>query len=226
MSSIDCAMCNNPATLRCSACRCSPIYCSKPCQLADWKLHKNLCKSRPSFETPPTPESRRAIVFLESGEIKFTWETTCMKTDEDDGTIWESPTGLEKYFGGQRPKIQPYYNNVIRNRRLKEHIDLRFNDNFLLDGSPKNLAVCKVVEGMDNGGAVWRGALVALKQTNTWLNKERTLGNESPGFGHMDLGDFREVVDYLTNWKRNADTDPETRQRQSQKAFEAMMKGL
>jgi len=128
-----------------------------------------------------------------------------MKTDDDDGVMWECPVGLEKYFGGERPAIQPYYGNAVRGRKLKDCIDLRFKADFLLGGSEKNLAVCKVVQGMDDGpGVVWRGPLVALKETKSWLNNnQRSVMNESPGYGHMDMGDLREVVDYLTNWKRS-----------------------
>ena len=136
-----------------------------------------------------------------------------MKTDEDDGTTWESAVGIpEKYFGGKRPRPQPYYSNALRGRKLKECMTLHLNDEFLLDGSKKNLAVCKVVPGMDDGGAVWRGALVAMKETNSWYDDKRSFPNSSPGYGHMDMGDLREVVDYLTNWKRAARED-EARQR-------------
>ena len=53
-----------------------------------------------------------------------------MKADYDGGTIYESPVGLEKYFVGQYG-IEPYYNNVVRGRRLKDIIDLHY----VLDGS-------------------------------------------------------------------------------------------
>jgi hypothetical protein len=95
-----------------------------------------------------------------------------------------------------------YYNNIVRGRSSRTIIDLRFNDDFSLDGSEKNLAVCKVVQGMDDGGAVWRAPLVALKQTKSWVGNQRSRMNETPGYGHMDMGDLREVVDYLTSWKR------------------------
>ena len=216
----DCAMCNNPATLSCSSCHCRNLYCSKSCQRADEKLHKVLCSSRPSFETPPTPSSRRAILFLTNGEIKFTWETIERKTDHD-GTIRESHVGIEKYFPGQYPAIQSYYNNVVRGRRLKDVIYLNFNDTFLFDGSEKNLAVCKVVEGMDDGGAVWRAPLLALKETRSWVDNQRLWANPTPKYGHMDMGDLREVVDYLTSWKRvtsqNYPTQP--RKTYSQQCF-------
>ena len=115
-----------------------------------------------------------------------------MKADYDGGTIYESPVGLEKYFVGQYG-IEPYYNNVVRGRRLKDIIDLHY----VLDGS-------EVVQGMVDGGVVWQAPLVALKKTRSWVDSKR-LGlfpNPTPGYGHMDMGDFREVVDYLKNWKR------------------------
>ena len=125
-----------------------------------------------------------------------------MKTDEEDGTTWESAVGIsEKYFGGKHVRPQPYYSNALRGRRLKECITLHLNDDSQLDGSEKNLAVCKVVPGMDDGGPVWRGAVVAMKETNSWYG---TMPNPSPGYGHMDMGDLREVVDYMTTWKRAA----------------------
>ncbi|KIJ99275.1 hypothetical protein K443DRAFT_680110 [Laccaria amethystina LaAM-08-1] len=37
-----CPVCNKPAELRCA--RCTLKYCSKECQVADWKSkHKNVC---------------------------------------------------------------------------------------------------------------------------------------------------------------------------------------
>jgi len=206
MSSPYCTICNNPATMRCSGCRCEPLYCSEPCQVADWKLHKILCKTRSSFKDPPTTSSRRAILFSTTGEITFIWVITEMKTDEDEPEVpWESPTGLEAYFGGKRPSTQIYHSNSVRGRKLKEIIDLKHNDTFLLDGSEKNLAVCRVVSGMDDGGTVWRAPLVALKHTRSYHDESRTFINSSSGYGHMDMGDLREVVDYLTSWKKSND---------------------
>ena len=133
-------------------------------------------------------------------------------------TIYDSPVGLEKYFVGQYQGVEPYYNNVVRGRRLKHVIDLCCNDFFMLDGSEKNLAVCKVVEGMDDGGAVWRGSLVALKETRSGADCRTLLRNPRHGYGHMDMRDLREVVDYLTNWKRTASQNYPT-QPSSQQCF-------
>lgn len=38
-----CASCGEPATQRCSKCK-SVWYCSRECQLKDWKAHKEMCK--------------------------------------------------------------------------------------------------------------------------------------------------------------------------------------
>ncbi|KAF9526556.1 hypothetical protein CPB83DRAFT_857730 [Crepidotus variabilis] len=214
----DCAMCNSPATIRCPKCCCVNLYCSVKCQRADANVHNLLCSKRRTFETPPSTSARRAIVFYENGDIKFVWINTEMKTDPDEGT-WESPVGLKRYFYGKNPSLQAYYSNVVRSRRLKEQIDLRLKDDFLLDGtSKKNLAVCKVVPIMNNGGTVWRGPLVALKHERSWHNEERSWPNACPGYGHMDMGDFREVVDYLTNWKRGIDGVYETPRNYSRKS--------
>jgi len=179
----------------------SNIYCSKSCQCADWKLHNLLlCSSRPSFETPPTASSWHAIIFLTNGEINSLGKQ--LKWRPAMTTVPSSPlSALETtlFNVGQDQGIQLYYYNVVRRCRLKDNIDLRFNDTFLMDSSEKNLAVCKVVQAMDDGGAVWRTPLVALKKTRS---SQGIFWDSTPGYRHMDMGDFREVVDYLTNWKR------------------------
>jgi len=39
-----------------------------------------------------------------------------------------------------------------------------------MNGSEKNLAMCKVLPGMDDGRVVWQGALVVLKETRSWVD--------------------------------------------------------
>ena len=38
-----CADCGDPAKLRCSKCK-SSWYCTRECQLKNWKEHKKMCK--------------------------------------------------------------------------------------------------------------------------------------------------------------------------------------
>jgi len=184
----------------CKRCRCQ-IYCSRQCQTKDWRIHKLLCSSRQQFETPPHKDARRAIVFEENEPtVKFIWVTIELKRDDDPDYPegWESPI-LEDYFGpGQAGHSQTYYNNVIRSRRLKEHIDLRFREDFLHDGSRPNIAVATTVGATT--GHVWCGPLIALRLKNSYLDSKRLFANSNPGFGHMDMGGLREVVDYLTRY--------------------------
>ena len=164
-------------------------------------MHKALCSKLSQFSIPPRPTARRAIVFPEDGEAHFAWIDTEMKVDEDDGVTWESPI-ISSHFGTL--KIQPYYNNVRRSRRLKDNIDLRFRDMFLTDGSKPNKSIRDLVPEMSTGGQVWRGPLIALKEVNSYYDNNHMFPNSAPGYGHMDMGDFRDVVDYLTTWKERA----------------------
>ena len=57
-----------------------------------------------------------------------------IKHDYWGSTIYESPVGLEKYFVGQYQATERYFHNEVRGRRLKDIIDLRYNDFLLFDG--------------------------------------------------------------------------------------------
>lgn len=213
-SQLSCIICNSPPAttstlLCCSRCK-SSLYCSKPCQRADWRVHKILCASRAEFETPPHKNARRGICFdVESGDITFTWETIKMKHDDDDGTSWES-ADLQHHFGAAHPHPQIYHNNVPRDRKLKENIMLWFIDDFLVDGSSPNKAVMKAVPEMTlGGGAVWCGPLIAMKDTNSYYDEKRMFINSTPGVGHMDMADLTDVVDYLSHWRRVSNEPPE-----------------
>jgi hypothetical protein len=75
---------------------------------------------------------------------------------------------------------------------------LRFRETFLYDGSRPNIAVAATVGATT--GDVWCGPLIALRQKNTYLDSKRLFVNPNAGFGHMDMGGLREVVDYLTTY--------------------------
>ena len=191
-----CVMCSKPATQRCTQCR-SQIYCGKQCQKSDWRVHKQLCSSYQQFQTPPHENARRAIVFEQDKPIvRFKWVTIEIKYEEDEYPCsWESPI-LEEYFGpGSNGRPGSFNNNVIRGRRLRNTIDLRFRDTFLIDGSPINQAVAAVAPA--EGGPVWCGPLIALKHDNSG-----SAFITDPPYTHMEMGDLREVVDYLVTYGR------------------------
>ena len=191
-----CVMCSKPATQLCTQCR-SQIYCSRQCQKSDWRVHKLLCSSYQQFQTPPHKNVRRAIVFEQSEPVvKFKWVTIETKhVDDPDDPSYEE-ANLEEYFGpGQKGECQPYYNNVIRDRRLQKMIELRAREGFLTDGSPPNQAVAAVAPAV--GGNVLCGPLIALK----W-DTGGYMPSSNPKYLDMEMGDLREVVDYLVNYGR------------------------
>jgi hypothetical protein len=132
--------------------------------------------------------------------VRFKWVSIETRDAGEPGEPepFESPI-LEEYFGpGECGESQPYHNNVIRARHLRDCIDLRFRDRFLYDGSTPNRAVAAVAPFA--GGNVWRGPLIALK----WEGPGNSFVFRSdPPYTHMEMGDLREVVDYLTTYARH-----------------------
>ena len=190
-----CVMCSEPATQRCTQCR-SQIYCGKQCQKSDWRVHKLLCSSYQQFQTPPHENARRAIVFEQNEPVvKFKWVS--IKIMEPDGPEpYEFPI-LEEYFGpGKNGHCHIHCRNPIRGRHLRDYLDLRFRDAFLLDGSTPNQAVAAVAHVP--GGNVWCGPLIALKWKKGPSNGYMV--PTDPPYTHMEMGDLREVVDYLVSF--------------------------
>ncbi|KAK0731558.1 hypothetical protein B0H67DRAFT_549299 [Lasiosphaeris hirsuta] len=61
----DCIMCSKPGTMACSRCQ-QAKYCSRECQMNDWQLHKQFCKTFAGNDgTParPSPDHHRFLFF-------------------------------------------------------------------------------------------------------------------------------------------------------------------
>ncbi|KAL2609367.1 hypothetical protein R1flu_027940 [Riccia fluitans] len=148
-------------------------------------LHNGRCYGMRDVPQPGHP----AVHAVQDDEptVKFIWVTTQIEyLDEDEP--FESPN-LEEYFGKGKNGSSSFYNmNRIRNRPLKQFIELRHRDTFLIDGSPLNQAVAAVVPA--TVGNVWRGPLIALKCDAHYRDY----------YDHMDLRDLRDVADYLTRY--------------------------
>jgi len=191
-----CVMCNKAAELRCSKCS-AQWYCGKKCQKEDWPVHKILCPQRQIFQTRHSQNVRRGILFPENeATVKFIWVPVEWVRDDDSGGF-ESPQ-LENYFGrGDNGSTMMYNYNPVRSRTLKEHIDIRHRDSFLIDGSKLNQSVLAATKG--TASHTWCGPLVVLKH--------KAGGMDPSYYTDIDMSDFRDVVDYLIAYGRKSTTE-------------------
>ena len=186
-----CVMCNQPATQQCTICK-SQIYCGKECQKPDWRVHKLLCSSYQQFLDPPGEHARRAIVFEQDEPvIRFKWIET-KHIDVPDDSSFEIPI-LDEYFEPKDSDRELYNKNPIRGRHLRNTITLWARECFLMDGSPPNQAVAAIAPAV--WGKVWCGPLIALK----W-DARCSKFSSNPSYTHMEMGDLRDVVDYLVDY--------------------------
>jgi len=99
-----------------------------------------------------------------------------------------------------------------------------YNDNFLspVEGLDRNRTVSGLVPSMNVGGPtkVWHVPLVAMKLKDSYLPAGGM--NPAPRYGHMDMGDLRDAVDYLTSWKKAIMMSREEKERQAQKWLKGM----
>lgn len=185
-------MCNKPDPQVCA--RCGSIsYCSKECQVADWKTHKLLCAHLKEFSTAPVKGMRRAILFpADSAKPKFVWVAT----------VWSPSLGFEKsdaekFIGDDKPTPKHHImrQNDHRKRFLQHCIHLIWRDNFTLDGSLPNQSVVLAAGGKAAYG--WRGPIIAIAKNGK---------HDDPAcFDDITLHDFRDVVDFFLTYDGSKD---------------------
>lgn len=182
-----CVMCNGPDAFRCGSCL-HQWYCSKKCQKSDWSVHKILCAQRKDFETRPSPDSRRAILFHENKSVvEFIWATVKW-FDLGDGEGVECPDdSLKAQFSTGSLRGMAFNINQVRGRKLLKCLDIRHRDAFLRDGSKLNQGIVMATKG--KAGHPWAGPIVAMKHQDE--------GDDPIYYDDIDVADFRDVVDYF-----------------------------
>lgn len=182
-----CAVCSKDDPQVCARCG-SIIYCSKECQVADWKTHKLLCAHFKEFSTAPAKDMRRAILFpADSDKPKFVWIAT----------VWNPSVGLEnsdaeRFIRDDKPS--PRWHIVSENdhrKRFTQHcIHLVCGGKLTLDGSVPNRSV--IGAAGDKAAYGWRGPIIAVAKDGT--------GEDPACFGDITLHDFRDVVDFFLSY--------------------------
>ena len=175
----------------CKRCR-SIQYCSKQCQVYDWKCHKFLCKESPYPPKDPKITSVRAIYFpADSRQPRFVELPYTVEHDEDSG-VWHKvhhSAIINKSWFIQYIEVGV---NRVATRNLGYNIEIRIKEDGLVDGISKPNICVQAVRGANEWHRYeWHGPLLVLK------SKAR-LGWD-PNVLHMDIQmeDMRNFIDYV-----------------------------
>jgi len=81
-----CLNCKKEGNLRCNRCKAA-FYCSKECQVQDWKSHKAICNA--SKKDSDSKESQELIKFCDKNSEKF------VPVNNDANKVWDQGS---KYY--------------------------------------------------------------------------------------------------------------------------------
>ena len=163
-----CAVCSaDPSSgilhKKCIQCR-SVSYCSKKCQAADWKYHKQICKQFAEYTATvprPSPTHRLVFLFPVGGEKPEVVWTPC-----SDGKYAD----IESLVGSSSDRNMLTGNLAVlskdfRRRSLKHCLLIGHRVVFEYDGSQPNISI----ESFMSGTQQWtfRGLIVVIRVSAT-----------------------------------------------------------
>lgn len=184
-----CTMCSNVSIVLCKTCK-SAAYCSTECLKADMPIHQILCGE---LQPPPNDAAaRRGIFFPVDGKApRFVWVTTKWREPEDGDPGWED-FELKPYIGEPdfHDKIR-IWGNYIRSRPRHDQIMVFMRDTCLIDGSKPNSSIAALITD-SKGFYSWRGGMLAMKLPTLKIDPGR--------YTHMNMVDFRDVVDLFRSY--------------------------
>lgn len=182
-----CACCSSQDSKKCGGCR-GISYCSKGCQLTDLTSHKLLCRYIKDYQEPPSPDSRRAVLFPdEEAKPRFIWLPCVWVKGSFLPDLSKARELLGAPASGKVPGItQMEYDEHLK-RNTGRRITLCYRDLFMADGSVRNESVMHCTNGVS--GDAMRGPCIAYAA--------RDCGDGSTVCGHFDMIDLTHVVNHF-----------------------------
>lgn len=202
-----CTICDSPTAKPCGRCH-SARYCSLECQQTDWPSHSLLCSQYTTHTGRPDPSYKRAILFPPNEtKPQFLWiECKTEVEDEVPHAAYEYESSqVQNHLGG---KIGQYHafaerrliqRNVLRDRNLKNTLEVVWRETFGIDGSQLSKSVVRATR--DTAVMSWAGPIIALKMKGP--------GSNPTHYIDIDMQDYRDVVDYFIAYANESVQDGE-----------------
>jgi hypothetical protein len=163
--------------------------------VAAWPVHKLICDTLPF----PKRESNDAAVYgfylVSDSDVKPIVVSVPVKkvnVEKDGATVLVDEVDVAGFLGNVPiGKNVVSVNPVSGKRLLGGHLEVRFRDNYYMDGSRKNLIVDKLA-GNQNP-VDWNGPVVVLK-----CRGEEKIGDVSyPSYVDVELKDLNDAADFF-----------------------------
>lgn len=151
-------------------------------------MHKLLCKQFKNFSTPPNTLSRRAIYFhVSGGKPRFVW-VVCVMRPAERGPAPQEYADMSPYLGDDPSVSLSVRANPFRLRDTQHTMQVACQQATLVGGSVSNSSIIETTQGIMPYD--WRGPVLVMKKRGT--------GHHGP-YDHMDMIDFRNLVDFFCN---------------------------
>ncbi|CAH0396254.1 unnamed protein product [Bemisia tabaci] len=181
-----CIVCQKGNSKLCGQCQ-GVSYCSRACQVKEWRAHKLFCKEYSNFKATKRPSQKHflAILFpVNDSEPKGVW----VKKGE-----FYTPD-VKSLLGGNTPiGRSPIQFNPVVNRQLTDSIYICYRDEFLFDGSEPNKCIASITALRPGAYTQWLGPIVAYGMVGHAMDP-RVIRD-------LTMADFKHITDYFISYR-------------------------